>query len=500
MPNFGEQPTSTNRDRISKNEESAENTKKQLAEALAAEDYAKVAELGGQMKSLQGQKEGFINKDEEEGHLENAERDFDKAKTEDAERTAAKEAEKAEAERAAKELEEMKLKDETESAAKAEEILKKINGETFVEEKPAETKSENIEKTENLALQDGDAFRSFEESMKDGDGKYSEINNSRQQRLFKYMTQKYPEFSKGSEDFSKWNENYKTKYNEIVNTTRYQEEVINHPHVLKNYPGLSFEDFVKNKKQILDEIDFRDSVEEIKKKDFSKHEMSESDRKTYIERMKKDGIDGGRGIETALNLYKTGEINASFILEAINKDTYGNVSADQLVEKFPASALKKLQEEDTRFQEIFQKSLERSLKGKVAIGADAKLLPDAYRAFIKKIPIDQYHIAKAEQYTGINIKKALAEFEEKGNQRKKKFSENGDYIMAHFDTLHHSANLIETGVKSKKEVMDNLHDIVSYASKTKNINFMNDIAKIVSDLKEKSIITSEDADIFLQSM
>ncbi len=125
MPNFGEQPTSTNRDRISGNEDSAENTKKKLADALAAEDYAKVAELGGQMKSLQGQKEEFINKDEVEAYAENAERNMmEEAKTEDAERTKEKE----DSEARAKELEELKLKDETESAAKAEEILKKING------------------------------------------------------------------------------------------------------------------------------------------------------------------------------------------------------------------------------------------------------------------------------------------------------------------------------------------------------------------------------------
>lgn len=130
MPNFGEQPTSTNRDRLSKNEGSSEEIKKQLAEAMASEDYDKVAELGGQMKSLKGQKEEFINKDEEEAYAENAERNMvEEAKTEDVERT--KEKEKAEAR--AKELEEMKLKDEAESAEKAEEILKKINGGDNVE-------------------------------------------------------------------------------------------------------------------------------------------------------------------------------------------------------------------------------------------------------------------------------------------------------------------------------------------------------------------------------
>lgn len=125
MPSFGEQPTSINRERLNKNEESAEEIKKQLAEAMASEDYDKVAELGGQMKSLKGQKEEFINKDEEEAHSENVERDMmEEAKTEDAERTKEKE----EAVARAKELEELKLKDETESAAAAEEILVKIKG------------------------------------------------------------------------------------------------------------------------------------------------------------------------------------------------------------------------------------------------------------------------------------------------------------------------------------------------------------------------------------
>ncbi len=92
------QPTSANRDRISGNEESAENTKKQLADALVAEDYAKVAELGGKMKSLKGQKEEFMDKDYEEALAENTERkDYDEAKNEDTEREQVKAKEKAEA-------------------------------------------------------------------------------------------------------------------------------------------------------------------------------------------------------------------------------------------------------------------------------------------------------------------------------------------------------------------------------------------------------------------
>ncbi len=125
MPNFGEQPTSANRDRISENEENSENIKNQIAEATASGDMDRVIELAGQAKSLQGQKEEFINKDEEEAYSENAERDMmEEAKNEDAERTKAKE----DAAARAKELEDMKLKDETESAAKAAEILSKING------------------------------------------------------------------------------------------------------------------------------------------------------------------------------------------------------------------------------------------------------------------------------------------------------------------------------------------------------------------------------------
>lgn len=115
MPNFGEQPTSPNRERLDKNEEGAEDIKKQLLEAVASENADRIIELGEQMKSSKGQREEFINKDKEEAY------------SEDTERTTAKEAEKLEAKKIAKELEDMKLKDETESSEKANEILKKIN-------------------------------------------------------------------------------------------------------------------------------------------------------------------------------------------------------------------------------------------------------------------------------------------------------------------------------------------------------------------------------------
>jgi hypothetical protein len=195
MPNFGEQPTSTNRDRISGNEENSENTKKQLADALAAEDYAKVAELGGQMKSLKGQKEEFINKDEEEAYAEDSERkEYDEALAENAKYEQTKAKEKADREsveisdnlkkqiaeamaaedyakvaelggqikeliagskketaedlqgvstQAKEDLKELAQKDKEDSEKKAEEILKKMNGdgvENTNTEKPVEAK------------------------------------------------------------------------------------------------------------------------------------------------------------------------------------------------------------------------------------------------------------------------------------------------------------------------------------------------------------------------
>lgn len=117
-----------NRDRISKNEEGTEEIKKQLAEATASGDMDKVIELAEKAKIMKGEKEEFIDKDEEEAYAENAEM------------VAMEEVKKRTAELAAKELEEAKLKDERESAAKAQEILKKINGE------PAEQKQNETEK------------------------------------------------------------------------------------------------------------------------------------------------------------------------------------------------------------------------------------------------------------------------------------------------------------------------------------------------------------------
>ena len=121
---------STNRNRISKNEESSEDIKKSLAEATASGDMDKVIELAGQAKALKGGKDEFINKDEEEAHAENAEADMmEQAKSEDA----AKTKEKEEVAKRAKELEELKLRDEAGSTEKIEEILKKINGKGVVE-------------------------------------------------------------------------------------------------------------------------------------------------------------------------------------------------------------------------------------------------------------------------------------------------------------------------------------------------------------------------------
>jgi hypothetical protein len=150
MPNFGEQPTSTNRDRISKNEEGAEDIKKSLAEATASGDMDKVIELAGQAKAMKGQQEEFINKDVEEAYAEDAERkDQDEAKNEDVERTAAKEIEKVEAERVTKELEEMKVKDGEETAKKIEEVRKQING---GENTKASVNKEQVESEEIKSL------------------------------------------------------------------------------------------------------------------------------------------------------------------------------------------------------------------------------------------------------------------------------------------------------------------------------------------------------------
>lgn len=76
MGKFEEQATSLNRDRISNNEESANDIKAQLEAAMASSDYAEVAKLGGQMDALKGQKEKFIDADRDEADTENAERNF----------------------------------------------------------------------------------------------------------------------------------------------------------------------------------------------------------------------------------------------------------------------------------------------------------------------------------------------------------------------------------------------------------------------------------------
>lgn len=74
MANFGEQPTSSNREKFSSNKESANDIKGQLEEALKSGNYAEVAKLGGQMDALKGQEEKFIDADRDEAEAENAER------------------------------------------------------------------------------------------------------------------------------------------------------------------------------------------------------------------------------------------------------------------------------------------------------------------------------------------------------------------------------------------------------------------------------------------
>lgn len=181
MANFGEQPTSVNRDRISENEASAEELKKQLAEATASGDMDKVIELAGQAKSLKGQKEEFINKDEEEAYAENAERkDYDEAVAEDAERTKEKE----EAAARAKELEELKLKDKNESEEKAAALLEKIKSETVTKEESGEVKPETSKKTESAFEQMKAQYNDVVEKLKIKKDQLKELENKRDE-LFK---------------------------------------------------------------------------------------------------------------------------------------------------------------------------------------------------------------------------------------------------------------------------------------------------------------------------
>jgi hypothetical protein len=79
MVKFGEQPTSSNRERLSSNEESAEDVKGQLAQAMESGDADKIIDLGGQLKSANEQKEEFKNQDEEEAHAENIKRQLTEA-------------------------------------------------------------------------------------------------------------------------------------------------------------------------------------------------------------------------------------------------------------------------------------------------------------------------------------------------------------------------------------------------------------------------------------
>lgn len=153
MPKFEEQPASTNRERITKNEASGEDIKKQLQEAMASGDADKIIELGGQMKSLKGQKEEFIDKDREEANLENAdkmkrgelkEKGSEKTMYEEASETnkdfdenkVAEEAVKRKAEIAAQEMLQAQ-----QDAAKLAEVRAKISGGKTVAEQLADKSS-----------------------------------------------------------------------------------------------------------------------------------------------------------------------------------------------------------------------------------------------------------------------------------------------------------------------------------------------------------------------
>lgn len=214
MPNFGEQPTSTNRDRISGNEESAEEFKKQMAEANTAGDIDKVIELAGQAKSLKGQKEEFINKDQEDAMAENTEREEAKAKEKAAEELAAasenlkkqiaeaitaedytraaelggemkelmagskeEKAEDSRKEAAQRKemLEELLRKDKEDSKKKAEEILKKLNGEDT-----KDLESVSIESREMSPDVVYERFRGTTKYDKDGkiEGMYPALRNN----------------------------------------------------------------------------------------------------------------------------------------------------------------------------------------------------------------------------------------------------------------------------------------------------------------------------------
>ncbi|MFH0969369.1 MAG: hypothetical protein V1804_02580 [Patescibacteria group bacterium] len=158
MSNFGEQPTSPNRERFDKNEESAEDVKKQLQEAMAAGDADKIIELGGQMKTLKGKKEQFGGEDKEEANVEDAERKvYDEAKAEDNERTMYDEAKKEDVARGKVKLTEAAEIQAKEDAIKAEEVLKKIQGTSGKNVKQEDNPEIPIKK-ESVAEKNQEAF------------------------------------------------------------------------------------------------------------------------------------------------------------------------------------------------------------------------------------------------------------------------------------------------------------------------------------------------------
>ncbi|MFA6973867.1 MAG: hypothetical protein WC238_04000 [Parcubacteria group bacterium] len=227
MPNFGEKSISANRDRISENEASAEELKKQLAEANTTGDIDKVIELAGQAKTLKGQKEKFKDEDYEEAHAEVEM--FDEAKAEDTDREQAKAKEKAAGElaeasddlkkqiaeaitaedytraaelggkmkelmagsteekvedsqtaatQAKEELEELSRMDKEDSEKKVEEILKKINGEEVDEKSPT---PEQVEKTESSFEQMKAQYNDVLEKIKIKNDQLQELDKKREE-------------------------------------------------------------------------------------------------------------------------------------------------------------------------------------------------------------------------------------------------------------------------------------------------------------------------------
>jgi hypothetical protein len=129
MSKFEENSTSLNRERITKNEGSTEDIKKQLQEAMASGDADKIIELGGQMKSLKGQKKEFIDQDEEEAYQENEERMKRGELTEKgSEKTMYEEAQAEDAAREKVKIAEDAKRQAEEDAKKYAEALEKIQG------------------------------------------------------------------------------------------------------------------------------------------------------------------------------------------------------------------------------------------------------------------------------------------------------------------------------------------------------------------------------------